>query len=110
MEIANAKNHIIVGELLESNSSQQANMNTPKSMIVTEASWNVDPESQVTGGYNIGLSLTILQVLAVSNEHIVVIDVGGYMMIEFQTNERTKHDASSGRSLVKKNHDIGLVM
>ncbi|KAM7272656.1 hypothetical protein ACFE04_027319 [Oxalis oulophora] len=55
------ENHIIVGELLESKSSQHTNLNTPKSMTVTEASWKADPESQVTGGYSIGLSLTVLQ-------------------------------------------------
>ncbi|XP_076940086.1 exocyst complex component SEC8-like [Bidens hawaiensis] len=54
-------NHVVVGELLESKSSQQAHMNAPKSnahMI----SGNPDSEaSQATGGYTIGFSMTVLQ-------------------------------------------------
>lgn len=55
------ENHVVVGELLESKSSQQIDMNTPKSMT-TDANWNPDSEaSQITGGYSIGFSLTVLQ-------------------------------------------------
>ncbi|XP_071734584.1 exocyst complex component SEC8 [Rutidosis leptorrhynchoides] len=55
------ENHVVVGELLESKSSQQVNMNTPKSMVA-EVSGNPDSEaSQVTGGYTIGFSMTVLQ-------------------------------------------------
>lgn len=37
-------------------------MNTPKSMP-TDVNWNPDSEaSQVTGGYSVGFSLTVLQV------------------------------------------------
>ncbi|XP_022134188.1 exocyst complex component SEC8 [Momordica charantia] len=55
------ENHVIVGELLESKSSRQTDMNTPKSMP-TDDSWNPDSEgSQVTGGYTIGFALTVLQ-------------------------------------------------
>ncbi|KAM7532360.1 hypothetical protein LguiB_035770 [Lonicera macranthoides] len=55
------ENHVIVGELLESKSSQQMDMNTPKTMA-TEVSWNPDSEaSHATGGYSIGFSLTVLQ-------------------------------------------------
>nr|GFA44952.1 exocyst complex component SEC8 [Tanacetum cinerariifolium] len=54
-------NHVVVGELLESKSSQQANMSTPKSMV-GEISGNPDSEaSQATGGYTIGFSMTVLQ-------------------------------------------------
>ncbi|XP_050387688.1 exocyst complex component SEC8 [Argentina anserina] len=55
------ENHVFVGELLESKSSQQADMNTPKSM---PTDININPESdssQITGGYSIGFSLTVLQ-------------------------------------------------
>ncbi|CAL5357818.1 unnamed protein product [Camellia sinensis] len=52
--------HVIVGELLESKSSQQSDMNTPKSMA--EINWNPDSDaSHDTGGYSIGFSLTVLQ-------------------------------------------------
>ncbi|GAB2293068.1 exocyst subunit [Dionaea muscipula] len=55
------ENHVIVGELLESKASQQVDMNTPRSAM-PDVSWNTDSEgSQVTGGYSIGLSLTVLQ-------------------------------------------------
>ncbi|XP_021833890.1 exocyst complex component SEC8 [Prunus avium] len=55
------ENHVVVGELLESKSSVQMDMNTPKSMP-TDVNWNPDLEaSQVTGGYSIGFSLTVLQ-------------------------------------------------
>ncbi|CAH1446958.1 unnamed protein product [Lactuca virosa] len=54
-------NHVVVGELLESKSSQKAPMNTPKSMV-TEISGNPDSESSKdTGGYTIGFSMTVLQ-------------------------------------------------
>ncbi|XP_028072262.1 exocyst complex component SEC8-like [Camellia sinensis] len=54
------ENHVIVGELLESKSSQQSDMNTPKSMA--EINWNPDSDaSHDTGGYSIGFSLTVLQ-------------------------------------------------
>ncbi|XP_020229640.1 exocyst complex component SEC8 [Cajanus cajan] len=55
------ENHVIVGELLEAKASQHAEMNTPKSLPV-DINWNPDSEaSQVTGGYSIGFSLTVLQ-------------------------------------------------
>ncbi|PRQ58738.1 putative Sec8 exocyst complex component specific domain-containing protein [Rosa chinensis] len=55
------ENHVVVGELLELKSSQQADMNTPKS-LPTDININPDSESsQVTGGYSIGFSLTVLQ-------------------------------------------------
>ncbi|CAL0316828.1 unnamed protein product [Lupinus luteus] len=55
------ENHVIVGELLEAKSSQHVDMNTPKS-IPLDINWNPDSEaSQVTGGYSIGFSLTVLQ-------------------------------------------------
>ncbi|PKA56682.1 putative exocyst complex component 4 [Apostasia shenzhenica] len=55
-------NHIVVGELLESKSSQQGDiMNTPKSMN-GDISWNPDSESsQVTGGFSVAFSLTVIQ-------------------------------------------------
>ncbi|XP_057475389.1 exocyst complex component SEC8-like [Actinidia eriantha] len=54
------ENHVIVGELLESKSSQQVDMNTPKSMA--EINWNPDTEvSRDTGGYSIGFTLTVMQ-------------------------------------------------
>jgi len=54
------ENHVIVGELLEAKASQHADINTPRSMPVDS---NPDSEaSQVTGGYSIGFSLTVLQV------------------------------------------------
>ena len=57
------ENHVIVGELLEAKASQHADINTPKSLPV-DVNWNPDSEaSQVTGGYSIGFSLTVLQVV-----------------------------------------------
>nr|GMD83078.1 exocyst complex component SEC8 [Ipomoea batatas] len=57
------ENHVIVGELLESKSSQQFDLNTPKS-IPTDINWNLDSDiSNDTGGYSIGFSLTVLRVL-----------------------------------------------
>lgn len=54
------ENHVIVGELLESKSAQQVDLNTPKS-LVGDINWNNDSEaSHDTGGYNIGFSLTVL--------------------------------------------------
>ncbi|XP_021756476.1 exocyst complex component SEC8-like [Chenopodium quinoa] len=51
------ENHVIVGELLEAKASQQADINTPRSLV--DVSFNT--ESDVTGGYSIGFSLTVLQ-------------------------------------------------
>lgn len=60
-----AENHVIVGELLETKSAQQVDLNTPKS-IAGETNWNHDSEaSHDTGGYSIGFSLTVLQVVLV---------------------------------------------
>jgi exocyst complex component 4 len=57
------ENHVVVGELLEAKVSQHVDINTPKSVPV-DVSWNPDSEtSQVTGGYSIGFSLTVLQVI-----------------------------------------------
>ncbi|XWS75196.1 hypothetical protein CRYUN_Cryun01aG0064600 [Craigia yunnanensis] len=53
------ENHVVVGELIESKSSLQSDTNKPKPMSTDV---NLDSEaSQVTGGYNIGFSLTVLQ-------------------------------------------------
>ncbi|XVF75595.1 hypothetical protein PTKIN_Ptkin13bG0199400 [Pterospermum kingtungense] len=53
------ENHVVVGELIESKSSLQNDTITPKSMSTIA---NLDSEaSQVTGGYSIGFSLTVLQ-------------------------------------------------
>ncbi|KAG6734378.1 hypothetical protein I3842_01G270300 [Carya illinoinensis] len=53
------ENHVIVGEILESKSTHQIEANTPRS---TPTDWNSDSEaSQITGGYNISFSLTVLQ-------------------------------------------------
>ncbi|KAJ6849064.1 exocyst complex component SEC8 isoform X2 [Iris pallida] len=56
------ENHVVVGELLESKSSQQGDVtNTPKS-INGDIAWNPDSESsQVTGGFSVGFSLTVIQ-------------------------------------------------
>ncbi|XP_020274192.1 exocyst complex component SEC8 isoform X2 [Asparagus officinalis] len=56
------ENHILVGELLESKSSQQGDiLNTPKSMN-GDINWNPDIDSsQATGGFSIGSSLTVIQ-------------------------------------------------
>ncbi|XP_012834771.1 PREDICTED: exocyst complex component SEC8 [Erythranthe guttata] len=55
------ENHVIVGELLESKSSQQGNLNTPKAMAA-DVNWSHDSDaSNDTGGYTIGFSLTVLQ-------------------------------------------------
>ncbi|XP_076957370.1 exocyst complex component SEC8-like isoform X1 [Bidens hawaiensis] len=54
-------NHVVVGELIESKSSQQTYMNTTKP-VVCDKSGNSDSEaSQATGGYTIGFSMTVLQ-------------------------------------------------
>lgn len=64
------ENHVIVGELLESKCSQQIDLNTPKSMP-TDISWNPDSDaSHATGGYNIGFSLTVLQVSFFHANHL----------------------------------------
>ncbi|XP_023912079.2 exocyst complex component SEC8 [Quercus suber] len=53
------ENHVVVGEILESKSTHQSEMNTSRSL---PTDWNPDSEaSQVTGGYNIGFSLTVFQ-------------------------------------------------
>lgn len=52
------ENHVIIGELLESKASQHADVNTPKSMV-TDITWNA--EAEMTGGYTVGFSLTVLQ-------------------------------------------------
>ncbi|XP_047971393.1 exocyst complex component SEC8 isoform X2 [Salvia hispanica] len=55
------ENHVIVGELLESKSSQQLNMNTPKTMAA-DVSWSNDSDvSNDTGGFSVGFSLNVLQ-------------------------------------------------
>ncbi|GFP87668.1 exocyst complex component sec8 [Phtheirospermum japonicum] len=55
------ENHVIVGELLESKSSQDVNLNTPKAMGA-DVNWSHDSDaSHDTGGYTIGFSLTVLQ-------------------------------------------------
>ncbi|XP_050203746.1 exocyst complex component SEC8 isoform X2 [Mercurialis annua] len=55
------ENHVVVGELLELKSAQNSDMNTPRAMSI-EPNWNPDSEaSQVTGGYSIGFSMTVLQ-------------------------------------------------
>ncbi|KAL3647373.1 exocyst subunit [Castilleja foliolosa] len=55
------ENHVIVGELLESKSSQEVNLNTPKA-IGADINWGHDSDaSNDTGGYTIGFSLTVLQ-------------------------------------------------
>ncbi|XP_021628705.1 exocyst complex component SEC8 isoform X3 [Manihot esculenta] len=54
------ENHVVVGELLESKSTQNADMNTAQSMI--DVNWNPDSEaSQVAGGFSIGSSMSVLQ-------------------------------------------------
>uniref|UniRef100_A0A2P2LW47 Exocyst complex component Sec8 n=1 Tax=Rhizophora mucronata TaxID=61149 RepID=A0A2P2LW47_RHIMU len=54
------ENHVVVGELLEVKSTQNIDMNMPKSL--TDVNWNPDSEgAQVTGGYTIGFALTVLQ-------------------------------------------------
>ncbi|KAA3464668.1 exocyst complex component SEC8 [Gossypium australe] len=53
------ENHVVVGELIQSKSSLQSDPNAQKSM---STSVNLDSEaSQVSGGYSIGFSLTVLQ-------------------------------------------------
>lgn len=53
------ENHVVVGELIESKSSLQSDTNTPKPMSTDV---NFDSEaSQITGGYSMGFSLTVLQ-------------------------------------------------
>lgn len=55
------ENHVVVGELLESKSSQQGDINTPHSLN-GDTSWNPDSESsQVTGGFSVAFSLTVMQ-------------------------------------------------
>lgn len=55
------ENHVIVGELLESKSSQQSDIATPK-LVSGDVNWSLDSEaSQVTGGYSVGFSLMVVQ-------------------------------------------------
>lgn len=75
-----SENHVVVGELLEAKSIQHVDMNTPKSMPV-DVNWNPDSEaSQVTGGYSIGFSLTVLQVVYMCVGHLVA----RYLIINFE--------------------------
>lgn len=56
------ENHVIVGEFLESKSSQQSDIGTPN-FVTGDINWNPDSEaSQVTGGYSVGFSLMVVQV------------------------------------------------
>ncbi|XP_068645961.1 exocyst complex component SEC8 isoform X2 [Aristolochia californica] len=55
------ENHVIVGELLESKSTQQSDIHTPKIM---NGDMNLNPDSeasQATGGYSVGFALTVIQ-------------------------------------------------
>ncbi|KAG9441780.1 hypothetical protein H6P81_017634 [Aristolochia fimbriata] len=55
------ENHVIVGELLESRSGQQSEIQTPKIM---NGDMNLNPDSeasQATGGYSVGFALTVIQ-------------------------------------------------
>ncbi|KAK9168623.1 hypothetical protein Syun_000763 [Stephania yunnanensis] len=55
------ENHVIAGELLESKSTVPSDLSTPKTMN-GNLNWNSDPDaSQLTGGYSVGFSLTVLQ-------------------------------------------------
>ncbi|CAH9130015.1 unnamed protein product [Cuscuta epithymum] len=55
------ENHVIVGELFESKSSPQFDLNTSKSMP-SNSNWNLDTDiANGTGGYSLGFSLTVLQ-------------------------------------------------
>ncbi|XP_010250744.1 PREDICTED: exocyst complex component SEC8-like isoform X2 [Nelumbo nucifera] len=55
------ENHVIVGELLESKSAQHSDTTTQDS-LTGDMNWNPDSEtSQITGGYSVGSSLTVLQ-------------------------------------------------
>lgn len=59
-----SENHIIVGELLELKSLQQVDLNTPK-VAAADINWNPDSDaSHDTGGYTLGFSLTVLQVVS----------------------------------------------
>lgn len=65
--VVTPENHVVVGELLELKASQHADMNTPRSMP-TDVNWNFDSEaSQATGGYSVGFSLSVLQVVYMSS-------------------------------------------
>ncbi|KAL5978662.1 hypothetical protein ACLOJK_029779 [Asimina triloba] len=56
-----SENHVIVGELLESKSTQQSEVSTPK-LINGDMNLNSDPEaSQATGGYSVGFCLSVVQ-------------------------------------------------
>ncbi|XP_039042022.1 exocyst complex component SEC8-like [Hibiscus syriacus] len=53
------ENHVVVGELIQSKSTLQVDPNTQKSLSTNV---NLDSEaSQVTGGYSVGFSFTVLQ-------------------------------------------------
>lgn len=55
------ENHVIVGELMESKSAHSSDLSTPRTTN-GDINWNPDPESsQLTGGYSLGFSLTVLQ-------------------------------------------------
>ncbi|VFQ63448.1 unnamed protein product [Cuscuta campestris] len=55
------ENHMFVGELLDSKSLQQVDLNTPRSMP-TDINWNQDSDVyRDTGGYSISFSLNVLQ-------------------------------------------------
>lgn len=56
------ENHVVVGELLESKSSQKSDIISTPSSMNGETSWNPDSESsQAAGGFSVAFSLTVMQ-------------------------------------------------
>ncbi|XP_020575314.1 exocyst complex component SEC8 [Phalaenopsis equestris] len=56
------ENHVVVGELLESRSSQTGDIINRQSSLNGETVWNSESESsQVAGGFSVAFSLTVMQ-------------------------------------------------
>ena len=57
------ENHVTVGELLESKSLQQSDKRNAFKSSNGALNWNADSEaSQITGGFSLGFSLSVIQV------------------------------------------------
>jgi hypothetical protein len=56
------ENHVIVGEMMEANSSMQKDAMSPGRGI-SDVSWPVDPDvARATGGYSLSFALAVIQV------------------------------------------------
>lgn len=65
------ENHVVVGELMESKSSQKSEIINTASSMNGETSWNPDSESsQAAGGFSVAFSLSVIQVVLKFSEEL----------------------------------------